>query len=153
MKIEEEIKSTIEIDITKKVMLNLNFTRNIITDKFNEVLKPYALSSEQFNVLRILRGQKDAIVNMNLIQDRMLTKNSNTTRLIDKLLIKELVTREICPDNRRKMNIRITPKGLKVLHELDLKVVEHDKYFTNNLDQEELNMLNDLLEKLRITKQ
>ena len=51
------------------------------------------------------------------------------------------------------MNIRITPKGLKVLHELDLKVVEHDKYFTNNLDQEELNMLNDLLEKLRITKQ
>ena len=153
MKIEDEIKSTIEIDITKKVILNLNFTRNIITDKFNEVLKPYSLSSEQFNVLRILRGQKNAIVNMNLIQERMLTKNSNTTRLIDKLLNKELVTRAICADNRRKMDIKITPKGLKVLHELDLKVLEHDIRFTNNLNLEELNQLNDLLEKLRIIKQ
>lgn len=150
MKIEDEIKSTIEIDISKKVMLNLNFTRNTINDNFNLVLKPYKLSGEQFNVLRILRGQKNAIVNMNLIQDRMLTKNSNTTRLIDKLLTKELVTRAICPDNRRKMNIRITQKGLEVLQELDLKVVAHDKSYTNNLNNEELNQLSDLLEKLRI---
>lgn len=150
MKIEDEIKSTIEIDISKKVMLNLNFTRNTINDNFNLVLKPYKLSGEQFNVLRILRGQKNATVNMNLIQDRMLTKNSNTTRLIDKLLTKELVTRAICPDNRRKMNIKITQKGLQVLQELDLKVVAHDNSYTNNLNNEELNQLSDLLEKLRI---
>ncbi len=152
MKIEEEIKSTNPIDISKKVMLNIHFTRNTISDKFNEILRPYAISVEQFNVLRILRGQKDKTVNMNLIQERMMTKNSNTTRLIDKLLTKEMVTRRICPENRRKMEITITKKGLQSLDELDIKVLEHDNYFTQNLNNEELNQLNDLLEKLRIIK-
>jgi DNA-binding MarR family transcriptional regulator len=152
MKIEEEIKSTNPIDISKKVMLNIHFTRNTISDKFSEILRPYAISVEQFNVLRILRGQKDKTVNMNLIQERMMTKNSNTTRLIDKLLTKEMVTRRICPENRRKMEITITKKGLQSLDELDKKVVEHDNYFTQNLNNEELNQLNDLLEKLRIIK-
>ena len=123
MKIEEEIKSTNPIDISKKVMLNIHFTRNTISDKFSEILRPYAISVEQFNVLRILRGQKDKTVNMNLIQERMMTKNSNTTRLIDKLLTKEMVTRRICPENRRKMEITITKKGLQSLDELDKKVV------------------------------
>ena len=89
---------------------------------------------------------------MNVIQERMLTKNSNTTRLIDKLLVKELVTRAICADNRRKMEITITPKGLIVLNELDLKVMAHDKQFTDNLNPDELNTLNELLEKLRFIK-
>ena len=152
MTIEQEIKSTNPLDIPKKVMLNLSFSRNVINDNFNDLLKPYGLSSEQFNVLRILRGQKEKIVNMNVIQERMLTKNSNTTRLIDKLLVKELVTRAICADNRRKMEITITPKGLIVLNELDLKVTAHDKQFTDNLNPDELNTLNDLLEKLRFIK-
>lgn len=152
MKIEEEVKSTINMDISKKVMLNINFTRNTITDKFNEILRPYSISGEQYNVLRILRGQKAKIVNMAAIQNRMLTKNSNTTRLIDKLLVKNMVSRGICPDNRRKMEIQITDTGLKALEELDLKVIEHDQYFTQNLNNEELTTLNDLLEKLRIIK-
>ena len=152
MTIEQEIKSTNPLDIPKKVMLNLSFSRNVINDNFNDLLKPYGLSSEQFNVLRILRGQKEKIVNMNVIQERMLTKNSNTTRLIDKLLVKELVTRAICADNRRKMEITITPKGLIVLNELDLKVTAHDKQFTDNLNSDELNTLNELLEKLRFIK-
>ena len=152
MTIEQEIKSTNPLEIPKKVMLNLSFSRNVINDNFNDLLKPYGLSSEQFNVLRILRGQKEKIVNMNVIQERMLTKNSNTTRLIDKLLVKELVTRAICADNRRKMEITITPKGLIVLNELDLKVTAHDKQFTDNLNSDELNTLNELLEKLRFIK-
>ena len=150
MKIEDEIMSNIPIDISKKVMLNLHFTRNTITEKFNEMLRPYSISLEQFNVLRILRGQKNDIVNMNVIQERMMTKNSNTTRLIDKLLMKDMVTRTICADNRRKMEIAITKKGMQVLEELDFKVVEHDNYFTQNLNDHELNQLNELLEKLRI---
>ena len=152
MKIEEEIKSSNPIDLSKQVMLNLHFTRNTISDKFNEVLRPYAISVEQFNVLRILRGQKDNTVNMNVIQERMMTKNSNTTRLIDKLLIKNMVTRNICKDNRRKMEIKITPIGLKALEELDAKVIAHDNSFTENLNKAELNQLNDLLEKLRTIK-
>jgi DNA-binding MarR family transcriptional regulator len=79
----------------------------------------------------------------------MITKNSNTTRLIDKLLLKELVTREICPNNRRKMEITITNKGLELLSELDPKVIEHEHFFSKNLEENELKQLNILLEKYR----
>jgi DNA-binding MarR family transcriptional regulator len=153
MRIEEIIKSSIAIDDAKKVILNLVYTQNVIADKFNEVLKPYDLSSEQYNVLRILRGQKGCPANMCLIQERMIAKNSNTTRLIDKLLLKELVTREVCPENRRKIEVLITEKGLEVLRELDPKVLDHEKEFSKNLSAEELEQLNLLLEKYRNTKQ
>ncbi|KIX22751.1 MarR family transcriptional regulator [Flavobacterium sp. 316] len=149
MNIEAEIKSTVKLSITKKVMLNLTFTRNFISDKFSELLKPYEISSEQYNVLRILRGQKGKHLNMQDIQERMITKNSNTTRLIDKLLLKDMVKRNTCPNNRRKIEVNITQKGLDVLSELDPIIEEHDKIFTKNLSNLELEQLNNLLEKLR----
>jgi DNA-binding MarR family transcriptional regulator len=149
MKIEEVIKSNVALKDTKKVILNILYTQNVINDKFNEILKPYDLSGEQYNVLRILRGQKGNPANMCIIQERMLAKNSNTTRLIDKLLLKNLVTREVCPDNRRKIEVLITPKGLDVLTELDPKVDEHEQLFADNLTDEELQNLNTLLEKYR----
>lgn len=152
MKIEDVIKSTITIDDSKKVILNIIYTQSVIGEKFAEVLKPYDLSSEQYNVLRILRGQKGNPANMCVIQERMIAKNSNTTRLIDKLLLKGLVTREVCPDNRRKIEVQITPKGLELLLELDPKVVEHEELFANNLTKEELSQLNHLLEKFRNLK-
>ena len=152
MKIEDVIKSTVSIDDSKKVILNIIYTQSVIGEKFAEVLKPYELSSEQYNVLRILRGQKGNPANMCVIQERMIAKNSNTTRLIDKLLLKELVTREVCPDNRRKIEVQITPKGLELLLELDPKVVEHEELFANNLTKEELSKLNHLLEKFRNLK-
>lgn len=125
------------------------YTQNILQDKFNEVLKPYDLSGEQYNVLRILRGQKGSPVNMFVIQERMLAKTSNTTRLVDKLLLKEFVTRNVCPDNRRKIEVLITQKGLNILSELDPKVMEHEKQFSKNLERGELEQLNFLLEKYR----
>lgn len=152
MKIEDVIKSTVSIDDSKKVILNIMFTQSVIGEKFAEVLKPYDLSSEQYNVLRILRGQKGNPANMCVIQERMIAKNSNTTRLIDKLLLKDLVTREVCPDNRRKIEVQITPKGLELLLELDPKVIEHEKLFSKNLTTEELIQLNILLEKYRTIK-
>ena len=152
MKIEEVIKTNTAMDPSKKVILNIMYTQTVIGDKFNELLKPYDLSGEQFNVLRILRGQKGCPANMCIIQERMITKNSNTTRLIDKLLSKELVTREVCPDNRRKMEVGITSKGLALLEELDPKVLEHELQFSNNLSLQELEQLNILLEKYRTLK-
>lgn len=152
MQIEEIIKSNITLDDAKKVILNVMFTQSVISEKFNEVLKPYDLSSEQYNVLRILRGQKGKPANMNVIQERMVTKNSNTTRLIDKLLLKELVTREVCPENRRKIEVLITEKGLELLTELDPKVIENENYFAHNLEKNELELLNTLLEKYRTLK-
>lgn len=149
MKIEEIIKSTVAMTDAKKVILNLMYTQSVVGDKFNELLKPYDLSSEQYNVLRILRGQKGNPANMSCIQDRMVAKSSNTTRLIDKLLLKELVTREICPANRRKMEILITQKGLNLLSKLDAPVEEHEKLFAANLNTDEVAELNRLLEKYR----
>lgn len=149
MKIEDVIKSNVEMEVSKKAVLNIIYTQNVINDHFNEILKPYDLSGEQYNVLRILRGQKGAPANMCLIQERMLAKTSNTTRLVDKLLLKELVTREVCPENRRKIEVQITQKGLDVLSELDPKITENENKFSNNLSNTELEQLNELLEKFR----
>lgn len=149
MKIEEAIKSNVIMDNAKKAVLNIIYTQNIIHDSFSEILKPFDLSSEQFNVLRILRGQKGCPANMFSIQERMVAKTSNTTRLVDKLLLKQFVTRDVCPENRRKIEVHITQKGLDVLSQLDPKVVAHEQKFAKNLTQEELVQLNTLLEKFR----
>lgn len=149
MKIEDEIKSTVALDVSKKIILNVLYTQNVITDKFNEILKPFDISGEQYNVLRILRGQKGLPANMCVIQERMLARTSNTTRLVDKLLLKNLVTRNVCPENRRKIEVMITQKGLDVLALLDPKVIQHEEAFSKNLTLEELEQLNSLLEKYR----
>ncbi|MGG7036121.1 MAG: MarR family winged helix-turn-helix transcriptional regulator, partial [Flavobacterium sp.] len=129
--------------------LNLMHTNSVLSEKFSEILKPYDLSGEQYNVLRILRGREGKPANMCVIQERMVTKNSNTTRLIDKLLLKGLVTREVCPNNRRKIEVEITQKGLELLQELDPKVTEHEQKLATGLTPEELSELNRLLEKYR----
>lgn len=149
MKIEDIIKTTYPMAIEKKTLLNIMYTQNLLSERFNEILKPFDLSTEQFNVLRILRGQKGNAVNMCTIQERMIAKTSNTTRLVDKLLLKDLVIRQICPENRRKMEITITEKGLELLDKLDPQVELHDKTITKNLTTKELELLNELLEKIR----
>lgn len=149
MRIEEIIKPNSPMALEKKTLLNVMYTQNVISEKFNEILKPFDLSPEQFNVLRILRGQKGKPANMSMIQERMIAKTSNTTRLVDKLLLKELVLREVCPNNRRKMEITITEKGLELLLQLDPLVEAHERAFSKNLSVEELELLNELLEKFR----
>lgn len=149
MTIETILKSKNVNDNSQKVALNIIYTQNILNENFNEFLKPYDLSVEQFNVLRILRGQNGKPANMCLIQERMISKTSNTTRLVDKLLLKELVTREVCSENRRKIEVVITKKGLNLLLELDPKVINSQNYFSDNLTKEELETLNILLEKYR----
>lgn len=149
MTIEEIIKSNSPIALPKKTVLNIMYTQNILAEQFSDLLKPFDISTEQFNVLRILRGQKGKPANMSLIQERMLAKTSNTTRLVDKLLLKGLVTREICPDNRRKMEVMITQKGMQLLAELDPKVEQHEASLASSMSEEELEKLNFLLEKYR----
>lgn len=148
MKIEDAIKSP-NMSLEKKVMLNILYTQNAIGETFNEIIKPFDISQEQFNVLRILRGQKGKPANMCVIGERMIAKTSNTTRLVDKLLLKGLVTREVCPGNRRKMDILITQKGMSLLQEIDPLLEAHDASYSQNLSTAELEQLNTLLEKYR----
>ncbi|WP_310008282.1 MarR family transcriptional regulator [Flavobacterium granuli] len=149
MKIEDVLKSTVDYPKSTRVVLNLMYTQNVITDSFNDIIKTYDISGEQYNVLRILRGQKGRPANMCIIQERMLARTSNTTRLVDKLLLKDLVTRNVCPENRRKIEVLITQKGLDLLTELDPKIKEYHDFFAKNLTEEELIQLNTLLEKYR----
>lgn len=152
MTIDEIIKSNVVLDDAKKIILNIMYTQNIVAEQFNDIMKPFDLTSEQYNVLRILRGQKQIAVNMCTIQERMIAKNSNTTRLIDKLLVKKLVTRQVCAVNRRKIEIKITQLGLELLHELDPKIIAHEQFFAKNLDKAEQQQINILLEKYRTIK-
>jgi DNA-binding MarR family transcriptional regulator len=149
MKIADIIKSTAVLSLSKQTLLNVMHTQNVLSDGFSELLKQYNLSSEQLMVLTILVEQKGKPANMCLIQKRMIAKTSNTTRLIDKLLLKELVTREICLQNRWKIEVRITVKGLVLLNTLEPIVNTYEEKFAKNLTPNELEYLNFLLEKYR----
>nr|WP_321236089.1 MarR family transcriptional regulator [uncultured Psychroserpens sp.] len=149
MSIEKAIKSTVKLDEKDKAVINLIYTNNWLKEKSLLFFKAYDLSSEQYNVLRILRGQKGNPANLSTIQERMLNKMSNTTRLIDKLLKKDLVTRQTCMSNRRKIEIYITKKGQELLTTLDKKVEANNIEITKSLNDSELKTLNNLLDKLR----
>ena len=86
---------------------------------------------------------------MSDIQERMIAKTSNTTRLIDKLLLKEMVSRQVCPDNRRKIEVNITQKGLNTLQELDPKVEAYENSMHDIFTKEELEQLNEYLDRIR----
>ncbi|GAB4157793.1 MAG: MarR family transcriptional regulator [Winogradskyella sp.] len=147
--ITDILKTKTNLPLAKKTVLNVSFTSNMFKDGILSVLKPYDISIEQFNVLRILRGKNGEPSNLKDIQDRMISKMSNTTRLVDKLILKNLVERFICEKNRRKVDIYITDEGLKLLNLLDPIIEQKENELTGNLSQRELETLNMLLTKMR----
>ena len=149
MVIEEELKISQELPQSKRALLNLLFTGSWITDEITFALKPFDISTQQFNVLRILKGMKGKPSSLQTIQDRMINKMSNTTRLVDKLIKKGYVEREQCESNRRKVDITITSQGVKTLSIINTEVDNAEINITDNLSSEELKNLNLLLNKLR----
>ena len=116
-----------------KLILQLLKTTATIEEKFNTSLKPYGLSLPQFNVLRILRGHKGVPANLCTVQNRMIKPMSNTTRLVDKLIEKGWVRREVCVNNRRKVEIYITDLGLTELKTIDSVVAQIEKEIAQRL--------------------
>jgi DNA-binding MarR family transcriptional regulator len=147
-KIEEAIKQAEFKDSYNKAVVNLLYTHSYLVSFQSAVLKPQDLSPEQYNVLRILRGQQGKPATIAAIQDRMLNTMSNASRLVDKLKAKELVKRDECPENRRKVDVLITEKGLRLLEFLEPQIAALNKKVIH-LDEAELIHLNDLLDKLR----
>jgi DNA-binding MarR family transcriptional regulator len=149
MKIEEQIQTNKKLSVYKRALINTIYTSNWIIDEMNSVLKPFDISTQQFNVLRILEGRKSIPTNLSTIQERMIAKNSNTTRLVDKLIKKGLVEKQICEANKRKVEIYITDKGSFFLKEVNVSVEEKEKKITQSMSNEELEHLNELLTQLR----
>ena len=147
--LEEILKTKAKLPLSKKTVINISFSSIWMKDEVMVVLKPHDISIEQFNVLRILRGKKGEPTNLQDIQERMINKMSNTTRLVDKLILKDLVERFICKNNRRKVDIYITEQGLNLLNEIDPVIEATEKRITSNLSVQELETLNTLLTKLR----
>jgi len=147
--LEDILKVTTKLSLQKKTVINISYSSIWMKDEIILALKPYDISIEQFNVLRILRGQKGNPANLQDIQERMVNKMSNTTRLVDKLILKGLAERFICKKNRRKVDIYITENGLKLLNEIDPIIEKTENSLTSTLSDKELEDLNTLLNKLR----
>ncbi|NAS29650.1 MarR family transcriptional regulator [Flavobacteriaceae bacterium R38] len=147
MNIEKYIKTSAEIPLNKKTIIHLMLVNNMIKEIIGEGLKSFDVSMQQYNVLRILRGQKGNPANLSTINERMISKMSNTSRLVDKLIAKKLVCRAICESNRRKVEIVITEEGLASLEKMDNVINKAEHTITSKLNTKELETLNILLNK------
>ncbi|MFN4973054.1 MAG: MarR family winged helix-turn-helix transcriptional regulator [Bacteroidota bacterium] len=150
MKIEEEIKQSKRFPSDhERLIVNILFTASWLEGITIQRLKPYGISPQQFNVLRILRGASPKPVALHVITQRMIDKNSNATRLVEKLRLKGLVKREICATNRRQVDITITNKGYELLAELDKTADQWLKRF-EHITMQQITQLNDLLDSIRV---
>ena len=137
-------------NLHNKAVINLMLTGNYIVEHLNSFLKIHGLTVQQYNILRILRGQDGLPINLNGLQNHMIHKMSNTTRLVEKLRIKELLERKVCESNRRKIEIVITDKGLGLLAGLDQLLIDFEKSLVHKLSKEEIGTLLELLNKVKI---
>lgn len=138
-----------ELNLPDYTIENILSTGNWMIENFSDHLKQYALSIQQFKVLRSLRELKGEAANLQTLQTEMVSKSSNTTRLVEKLRLKGLITRFQSEENRRKVEIRITEAGLNLLAEIDSTHTEFENSIVSNLTNNEIIALNQLLEKIR----
>ena len=128
--------------------MNIQFTAGWLGSQHTKTLRFFGISSQQYNVLRILKGQYPKPASLVLIRERMLDKESNASRLIDKLVIAEYVERIQCPNDRRQVEITITEKGIELLDKMNPKIDEISNCM-KSLSEKEAETLNNLLDKLR----
>ncbi|MBK8557836.1 MAG: MarR family transcriptional regulator [Lewinellaceae bacterium] len=149
MRIEEEIKTSKFQNEYHKVNLNILFTAGWLKGNIAHSLKPFDITSEQYNVMRIVRGQSPKSVCVKDITHRMLDRNSNTTRIIDRLEGKNLLQRITSDRDRRERSIQLTPAGFDLLSAIDHAWEKNAPHAAGSLNLEEAKELNHLLDKLR----
>ncbi len=148
MSIEKQIKQKAFKSESEKALVNINFTQSYFSSLMNGSLKNFNVSMQQFNVLRILKGQYPKPVSVNDITDRMLDKMSNASRLVEKLRQKGYVERAKCSYDKRQVDVSITSLGIEMLDKLT-EIVSEIIDDHNHLSDEEFITLNNLLDKLR----
>jgi len=148
MRIDEEIQSSKFEDNYHKAVINITYTYGWLSNAFRCQFERYNLTQQQFNILRILRGQYPNPATVNLLKERMLDKMSDASRIVDRLVQKGLVSRCTNRTDRRAVDIRISDTGLEILNKMDTEFKTKD-VLKDNLTEEEAARLSDLLDKLR----
>jgi len=146
-KIDAEVKTKF-VNERHRFVTNLVYTSGWIKNLFTEDLKPFGISSQQFNILRILRGADDWVA-MNDVKDLMIEKAPNATRLSDKLLNKNLIKRKRSNTDRRVVYVRISSRGVDLLEEIDEKESEVQVALMRRITEKEANRMSEILDKLR----
>jgi DNA-binding MarR family transcriptional regulator len=147
MKIEEEIKQVKFKSSHQKAVINLIFTAGWIQHQQQQFFKAFGITNQQFNILRILKGQYPNAISGTEIKSRMLDKNSDVSRLLDRLISKKLIQKQTCPNDKRAADVSITQAGLDILTELDKKQKQIDTVL--NLSEKVAEELSNLLDKGR----
>jgi DNA-binding MarR family transcriptional regulator len=148
VKLESAIQQTQFQSEYQKLVVHLMYTASWLEVRHQQMIKPYGISMQQYNVLRILRGQKGKPLSVNALIHRMIDKSSNASRLIDKLEDKQLVVRRVCPNDRRQAEVSITEKGLELLKSIDGPIRELQRH-VSGISEKEAEQLNHLLDKMR----
>ncbi len=151
MSLDKDIHSSKFRNEYHKAIVNIIFTNNWIMERNKEIFERGDITPQQYNILRILRGAKEPLSTLQ-IRQRMLDKMSDTSRIVDRLLKKELVKKVVCVTDKRLVDVTITPKGLDLLTELDKYNDELDNVLCS-ISEEEVCTLNQLLDKIRKTEQ
>lgn len=145
MKIEEEIKQNKFKTPLQKALLNLIYTANWLQSKQQDFFKSHGITATQFNILRILKGQHPNSISATEIKSRMLDRNSDVSRLLDRLAQKNLINKSTCPNDRRAADVSITKNGLALLEKIGYTVDDN----VIALNEQEATHLSDLLDKCR----
>lgn len=148
MRLEDEIKTKAFRTQRQKLYVNLIYSSNWLQSKASKTFAAHGITAQQYNILRILRGQFPNPCNIQLLRDRMLDKQPDVSRLIDRLVQKDLASRNVSANDRRKMDVLISEKGLELLAEMQADIDAFEN-LAKNLSEDEVEMLNDLLDKLR----
>ncbi|NQY10265.1 MAG: MarR family transcriptional regulator [Flavobacteriales bacterium] len=148
MRIEDELKQEKFKSPHQKAYLNLMFTYKFIESQSKKTLKPFDVTSQQYNVLRILKGKYPTLRSAEEIKDVMIDKSPDLTRLLDRLIDKGFVTREVCKENRRKLDIGITKKGLKQIDKMEPTLMAYHEE-SKKITKKEAEELSRILDKMR----
>jgi DNA-binding MarR family transcriptional regulator len=147
MKIEDEIRQPKFKSPHQKAVINLIFTYNWLHNKQQEFFKPFGITAQQFNILRILKGQYPNSISATEIKNRMLDKNSDISRLLDRLELKKLIEKKSCPTDKRASDVFISSEGILLLEKLSKQQKDMDNVL--ELTAEEAEHLSNLLDKCR----
>jgi MarR family transcriptional regulator, 2-MHQ and catechol-resistance regulon repressor len=148
MGIEKEIHQGKFRSNGQKALLNIMFTYGWINEKIKNVLAPEDITPQQYNILRILRGSFPQPLSTLQIRERMLDRMSDTSRIVDRLVVKQLVKKVTCAKDRRLVDVTITDKGQNLLKKLDIEVNDMEK-ISKNITDKEAQVISKLLDKLR----